>query len=162
MADITPSERYFARGTSICRFLTTIASLSTGPTRAELTAGTNLSGEIAEIDGWNVESGSIETPDLASEFTSSIPGSTSAEDSSITFYQSIDGVDVRALLPRNTNGYIVWMDGGDVEDYLMDVFPVRVASQGKTRTNDDEAATVAINFAITREPVENLAIPATV
>jgi hypothetical protein len=138
MADITASERYFARGTSVCRFLTTIASLSTGPTRAELTAGTNLSGEIAEIDGWNVESGSIETPDLASEFTSSIPGSTSAED------------------------YIVWMDGGDVEDYLMDVFPVRVASQGKTRTNDDEAAKVAINFAITREPVENLAIPATV
>ena len=160
MAPLPASQRYFKRGTSVCKFLTTIADLAAGPTRAELTAGTDLSHEIAEVDGWTVTSESIETPDLGSEFTSSIPGSTSADDSSITFYESIDGEDVRALLPRNTNGYVVWMDGGDVPGYLMDVFPIRVASQGKTRSTDDDAATIVINFSITREPVENLTIPA--
>lgn len=156
---ITETTRYFSRGVTKCYFLTTVADTVVGPTRAELDAGTDLSPEIMEIEGWTVESQSIETPDLATEFTGSIPGSTSADDSSITFYASEDGVDVRTLLPRGTPGFVVWLDGGDVAANLMDLYPVRVASQGKTRTVDDDAATIVINFSITREPTENIAVP---
>lgn len=157
---IQRSSRYFNRGTTKCYFLPTIQDENAGPTRQELDAGKDLSPEIAEIEGWTVSSEMIETPDLATVHTGSIPGSSTSEESSITFYADVTGEDVRTLLPRGTEGYIVWLDGGDVEGSPMDVFPVRVASQSKARTLDDEAATIVVNFAIPREPLENLTVPA--
>lgn len=157
--DISASTRFFNRGTTIVVFCTSISNKS-APTRAEINAGTDLSNEIAEVDGWIVTSNQIETPDLGTTFTSKIPGSTSADDSSLTMYEDIGGADARTLFPRGTNGFIIWMDGGDVAGRKMDVFPVRAASQGKTRTVEDNAATVQIMFAITAEPAENVTIPA--
>lgn len=157
--NITASSRYFNKGTSIVVFAATVA-VKTAPTRSEINAGTDLSNEVSEVDGWVVEAEQIETPNLGETFTGSIPGSTSAEDSSLTLYASEDGSDARTLLPRGTTGYILWMDGGDTAGRKMDVFPVRVSSLGKPRTTDDEAATVAVNFAITSEPAEDVTIPA--
>jgi len=157
---INSSTRYFNRGITKCYFLPTIANYTSGPTRQELDAGTDLSGEIAEIEGWSVEGETIDTPDLATRYTSTIPGSINAEESSLTFYASSEGDDVRTLLPRDTEGYIVWLDGGDVENRKMDVYPVRVVSQSKARSLDDEAATITVTFAITAEPAENLTVPA--
>lgn len=156
---ITASTRYFNRGLTKCYFVPTIASIDS-PTRVELDAGTDLSPEIMSIDGWTVTSETIDTPDLATVFTGSIPGSTSAEDSTITFYADEAGSDVRTLLPRGTSGYIVWMDGGDTSGRLMDVFPIRVSSTGKPRTTDDEAAPVEVQFSVTAEPAEDVTIPA--
>lgn len=157
--DIAASTRFFNRGTTIVVFCTAISNKS-APSRSEINAGTDLSNEVASVDGWVVTSNQIETPDLGTTFTSKIPGSTSADDGKITFYEDIGGADARTLFPRGTNGYILWMDGGDVAGRKMDVFPVRVASQGKTRSVDDNAATVEIMYAITGEPAENVAIPA--
>lgn len=157
---INATSRFFARGVSKCYFLTTVANLSTGPTRSELTAGQDLTNEIADLDGWTVEGEDIETPDLGTEFTSKIPGPTSVDDSSITFYADETGDDVRTLLTRGTAGFIVWLDGGDVAGSPMDTYPVRVKSQGKSRSLDDDAMTIEISFSITREPVENLVVPA--
>ncbi|MFC5187134.1 phage tail tube protein [Actinomadura harenae] len=155
---ITPSKRFSARGVSKCYFVPSIASIS-APTRAELDAGTDLSPQVADIDGWTVQSEQIETPDLGSTFTSKIPGSTSADDSSLTMYTDLGGADVRTLLPRGTDGFIVWLDGGDVAGRKMDVFPIRVASLGKKRTTDDDAETIDVGFSITAEPAENVTIP---
>lgn len=157
--NIAASERYINKGVTRVLWVSTIASIS-GPTRSEINAGTDLANEIQENDGWVIESESVETPDLGRTFTSSIPGSTSAEDSSLTMYADLGGTDARQLMPRGTNGYIVWMDGGDVTGRFMDVFPVRVGSAPKNRTVDDEAATLTFNYNITSEPAEDVAIPA--
>ena len=90
---INATARFFARGVSKCYFLTTVADLATGPTRTELDAGQDLTPEIADLDGWLVEGEDIETPDLGTEFTSKIPGPTSVDDSSITFYADATGDD---------------------------------------------------------------------
>lgn len=158
--NITASTRYFDRGTTKVYFLPTIAATNLTPTRAEMDAGTNLSGEVADINGWVVSSEQIETPELASVFTGSIPGPTSASDSSITFYASSNSVDVRALLPRNTTGYIMWLDGGDVGGNKADVYPVRVRAAGKMRSLGNEAARIEIQFSVTRTPGENVTVPA--
>jgi hypothetical protein len=155
---ISASSRYFNRGTTKVIFATTISSTA-APTRSEINAGTDLSNEVAEIEGWMVQSEPIETPDLGRVFTSKIPGPTSADDSSLTMYTDVGGSDVRTLLPRNTSGYIIWMDGGDTAGRKMDVFPVRVSSQGKSRSTEADAATIEIMFAITAEPSENVTIP---
>lgn len=156
---LSTSTRYFDPEVTKCYFVPTIATKS-APTRTEMDAGTDLSAEIADLSGWMVAGEAIPTPDLGSKFTSSIDGRVQAEDSSLTFYASDDGVDVRAVLPRGTNGFILWMDGGDVPANKMDVFPVRVLSNGKMRNLSNEAAKIQVQFTITSTPAENVAVPA--
>lgn len=156
--DIATSIRYINKGVTRFVFCTTVSDIS-APTRLEINAGTDLSKQIMDLDGWKVESANVETPDLASTFTGSIPGSTSAGDSSLTMYADLGGTDVRSLLPRGTNGFMLIMDGGDVAGRTMDVFPIRVGSQGKSRSVDDDPAVIEITFYITSEPEENAVIP---
>lgn len=158
---INQANRYFDVGVTKVYFIPTIASGTLTPTRAEMTAGTDLSNEVADLDGWTVEGDEIETPDMASEFTGKIPGRTNAEDCSLTFYADKGGDDVRALLPRGTEGYIMWCDGGDVTGNLADVFPIRVRSNSAQRSIDDEAARRQVQFSVTRKPAESVVVPST-
>lgn len=161
MPTLTASVRYFQPEVSKVFFLPTIVATNLTPTRAEITAGTDLTGEIADLSGWQVSADMIPTPDLAAKFVGQVAGRIKADNSSITFYASKSGTDVRATLPRGQAGYIAFMDGGDVATTgKMDVYPVEVASVGKVRSTGDKALTLAINFAITRKPGEDLTIPA--
>lgn len=156
---ITASTRYINVGTTVAYWCAAISNTA-GPTRGELNAGTNLVNENSASSGWSVKTDLVETPTMASRFTSKTPGRIIADDSSLTMYMDLGGVDARALMPVDTNGYIVWMDGGDVAGRKMDVYPVRVASHSKARSTDGkEAATVEVFFAITNTPVENITIP---
>lgn len=158
---ITATTRYIDPGVTKCYYLPTIASTSLVPTRAELNAGTDLSGEINALSGWTVSANQVDTPDLATTFTGKIPGRTMAADSSLTLYATVNGADVRALLPRGTTGYIVWMDGGDVAGNKCDVYPIRVASNSQVRTVEGgEAAKRNIEFSILRQPAESVTVPA--
>lgn len=157
---ITASTRYTSRGTTKFYWCPTISNKA-APSRAELNGGTDLSGQVADSSGWSVSSAQIETPDLATRYTSTIPGVISAEDSSLTFYMSKNGVDARALMPRDATGYIVVLDGGDIAANKMDVFPVTVSSLSKQRSvQGSDADTLMISYAITSEPAENVAVPA--
>lgn len=156
---ISSSTRYINPGVTKIYFVSSISD-KTSPTRAELNAGTDLTGEVSAVAGWIVTGNDVETPDMDSVFTSKIPGRTSADDSSITFYADKTGDDARALLPRGTDGFIVFLDGGDVAGSLMDVYPIRVKSVGKPRsTEGKDPATVEIQFSITSEPAEDVTIP---
>lgn len=157
---INPHVRFKARGVTPCYWVPTIANPA-APTRGELDAGLNLSKQIMAIDGWAVSSEKIETPDLGTEYTGNIPGSTSSDDSSLTFYSDKNGNDIRQVLPRGEDGFIVWLHGGDIPgNHTMDVYPVRVGSRGKPVSLDDEACSIEVGFFITDEPQEDLEIPA--
>lgn len=156
---IAASDRYFHRGTTKVYAVTTIANTA-APTRAELNAGTDLSNEIQAMSGWAVSGNEVETPDLGTTFNSKLPGSTSVEESSITMYADNNGADVRTLLPRGTSTHIVVLFGGDIAANKMDVFKVRVRGLSKPVGLEDEAALIEVQFSITKEPNENLAIPA--
>lgn len=155
---ITKSTRYYTVGVTKVLFVPTIADPAT-PTRTELDAGTDVTSEIAEFEGWSTTSEAIETPDMVSRFVSSIPGQITAEESSISFYASKTGEDARQLLPRDTTGFIIWMDSGDVPTTgTMDVYPVTVASAPKVRSMDS-ATLIRVDFQITSEPSEDVTIP---
>jgi hypothetical protein len=154
---ITASDRYFRQGVSKVYWVPSIATLS-APTRAELNAGTDLSGEISASSGWEVTGNTEDTPALGSVFIAKIPSTTTAGDSSLTFYSDSTSVDVRGLLERGSTGFVVWMDEGDVVGQLMDVFPARVTSAPKQR-DIGATATITVNFAVQREPAENVTIP---
>lgn len=156
---ITPASRFFRPGVTKCYWVVSVANIA-APTRSELNAGSDLSKDILDISGWMVSGQAISTPDLNSRFVGNIPGLTSADESSISFYQGETGVDVRSLMPRDTSGNIIWLDGGDVAGRKMDVFPVRILSLGKTRSMGSEAARLVIQYSVTTEPAENVTIPA--
>ncbi|GII89621.1 hypothetical protein Ssi03_76110 [Sphaerisporangium siamense] len=155
---ITPAKRFIRPGVTKCYWVVSISNIL-APTRTELNLGKDLSEDIADISGWLVSGQKVDTPNLKTTFVGNIPGLTSADESSITYYAGEDGVDVRALMARGTAGNIVWLDGGDVTGRLMDVFPVKVLSVGKQRQIGAEPARLPIQYAITAEPAENVVIP---
>lgn len=155
---ITASKRYYQQGVSKVVWCPTLASVS-GPTRSEINAGIDLSNEISASSGWEVTSNTQATPALGSVFIGNIFATVTAADSSLTFYADSTSVDVRTLLVRGLSGYIIWMGEGDVVNYTMDVFPVTVTSAPKNRTIT-ATAEILTNFSITRQPAENVTIPA--
>lgn len=155
---ISQSTRFFTRGRTKCYFLPSVSNLSS-PTRAEMNSGVDLTPQIADLSGWTVAGNQIDTPDMGTTFDSKITGTTSAEDSSLNLYASVDGVDVQEDLPRGTTGVVMWLDGGDVPGRKADLYPVTVASNSALRSMS-EATQRQVNFAITSEPAEGVTIPA--
>lgn len=162
MTVLAPSDRFFAPEISKVYIALAVAATTFIPTRAEIDAATEVSGEIADLSGWLQTSGSIATPDFGHRFIGSIPGRKSIADSSITFYADRAGVDVRSLLSEGDDVFVIFADGGDVVAYLADCFPARVASVGKVRTTGDSAHQLTITFTITRPAAVDFALPATV
>jgi hypothetical protein len=161
MPALPQATRYANYDTSVVYFVPTIADPGLAATRAEIDAGTDLTGEISDASGWTVSGAEIDAPDLKSEFVNKVPGRTSAENSSFTFYADEAGNDVRDVLPYKTSGFIVIMNGGYVAGQPMDVFPVRVRTAASpTLSVGDDLARISVGFSITREPALNLPIPA--
>jgi len=159
MATLAASTRFNPLGVRKVYLLSTIASSVLAPTRAEITAGTDITGECAAYSGWTLQASSVATPAQGSRFTTSVPGALTVQDSSITFWASKDGTDIRDSLVVDDDRYIVFADGGDVEGYTGETFKVRVMSVGSVRSVDDSAFQVTIQFAVTAEP-KLFAIPA--
>lgn len=156
---ITASTRYTSRGTTKIYWVVTISSYLT-PSRGELNAGTDLSPQIMDLSGWTVSSNQIDAPDMSTRFTSKIPGTIDAADSSLTMYASKNGVDARALMPQDAVGFIVLLFGGDTTGNKMDVWPVTVASVAKQMAPKGDAPdTLVISFSPTNVPAQSVAIP---
>jgi len=141
-------------------WVTTIVTY-TAPTRTEINLGKDISGEISEINGFTVNSDQVPTPDLSGRFVPSVVGRITPEASSINFYSSSTGfTDARSVMPRDTTGFLIFMDGGDISTTgRMDVAPCTVGSVSKNRGLDDPA-TVTISYVITRDIATDVVIPA--
>jgi hypothetical protein len=152
--------RFNRKGVTRIYFVPTIASTSLIPTDAEITAGTDYTGQINAIDGFSLENTPIETPDMASTFVSKIGGDDSAADSSLTFYEDSTLDDIETDLAKGTSGYIVIFSKGKTPGAKgMDVYPVTVVSNSKAYTTDNEAAKITVQFTVTARPVFNQAVP---
>lgn len=152
--------RFNRKGTTKIYYLPTIAATTLIPTTSEITAGTDYTQQISAIDGWSLENQPIETPDMASTFVSKIDGDDSAADSSLTFYEDSTADDVETDLAKGTSGYIVIFSKGKTTGAKgMDVFPIKVASNSKAYTADNEAAKITVQFVITNRPAFNLTAP---
>lgn len=154
---LSTTTRYIPPGVRKIYWVATIATY-TAPSRGELNAGIDLSGEVAEVSGFTVTSDTVDTPDLSGRFVPVIAGRIKADASSLSFYASSNSSDVRTVLPRDTAGYIVFLWEGDVTGQKMDVFPVKVTVSALDGNMEDPEK-VNISFAITKVPANNVAIP---
>jgi hypothetical protein len=156
--NIAASVRYVRFGLTRVVFAPAVSNIL-APTRGEINAGTDLSNEVAEIEGFQVTQNFVETPDLGTFFTGKLPGRTSSDDSSLTMYASSNSTDVRAVLVRGTTGFLLWFDEGDIPGRKYDVYPITVGSLAKDRSLE-EAARLVVSMAVTRTPTENITVPA--
>lgn len=155
---LAKTVRYLPRGTRQYYFLTTAID-PTSPTRTELDAGTDVTGEMVDggITGFSVSPSTVEAPDLGSLKTPKVSGPQSVDDASIAFYTSKTGDDVRTLFTDGDTGLIVIFPEGDHTGGKMDIWPITV----QTDTLDQDTSKVGqtvVSFACD-VPTKGVAIP---
>lgn len=106
-------SRFFRRGKSKVYWVPTLASL-TSPSAAEINAGTNMTAQVADISGFEFSNSPIPTPDLASTFTSTIPGEDTAQEPQLMFYEDDTTNALQATLAKGTVGHVVIFYKGTV------------------------------------------------
>lgn len=154
---IGPSIRYIPAGIERIVFCSTIASKG-APTSAEISAGTELTGEVFQRTGFALTGVASPAPDLGSKITSEIAGRRASSGNALEMYASQNSTDVRSLLPALTVGFIVIFPEGIVTGNKCSVWPVTVITSMPTA--DIEAnSTFTVQFAMTSAPAENIAVP---
>ena len=130
------------------------------PTRAEITAGTVLTG-ITAISGFQITNSPVDTGDLDSRFVSNVPGEDKAGSSSLTFKdkRNTESTSIRAALAKDTNLVIIYMPYGDIPTQRCETWPAT-----STGVNDkidmSAAASYEVGFSIPSPPTQNAVIPA--
>lgn len=171
---LTSSTRFTDQSVTKVYFLPAVTATNLTPTRTEMNNGTDLSGELNDISGWTVDAELIDTQNINTPFRTFMPGVLFAPPSSLTFYTSKTGTDVRSVLTPGTTGYIMFVDGGDVVGHRAEVYPVTIASIGVLRTipsttgsagssssgTQQDASKVKVAFAITGNPSQSVTVPA--
>lgn len=152
-----PTTRFMRKGVTKVYFVPTIASKA-APTVAEITAGENLTPQIAEMTGFTFTNNPISTPDMDNAYVSQVPGEDTSEASSMTFYELKGGTDdIHDALLKGTVGYIVIFYGGiagasPAASDKAEVWPVVVSSNARRYTAGNEAAQYGVGFAVTSPP----------
>ncbi|MGW1801584.1 phage tail tube protein [Streptomyces sp. NPDC001984] len=156
-------QRFMRRGVTKFYFLKAIAAAGNVPVRTELTGtnATDLSGAISDIAGWSLANSPVDTPDLGSTLTTSIPGEDKADASTLTFYEDQAAETIETLLSKGVEGFVVILRKGDVPaSKSMDVFPVRVAGRAPAYSAGSDPAKFTVTFAISGTPTLDAAVPA--
>lgn len=146
---------YFRRGTSRVYLVPTITV--TAPTVAQVTAGTEITDDIADVEGFRFSNSRIDIPKLSSTFTATIAGEDTADDSSLTFYDDDTTNPLRATLAKGTQTHVVFFPAGTAganpaigDD--VDVWPVESASTPREWTMGNDPARWMAEFGITAPP----------
>lgn len=150
--------RFIRPGKSKVYFLPAIANKA-APTTPEIAAGTDLSGSISDPGSTAFNNEPVQTPDLASTFTSQIPGRDTAEAPTITFYDDDASTAIRTLLSKGVTGYLLKMPYGNVTTKRAETYPVTVTGVNDTWSAGNDAATFIVGFAVTGVPVLNAVLP---
>lgn len=159
--------KFFRRGVSKVKFAPTVAAYTdvTGvgagsPTRAEITAGQDLSGVVSEIAGFQLQNSPIPVPDILTTYTGQINGEDTVDASSLTLYDDDTTTVVRTALAKGTNGFILLFPYGDTSTKRCEVWPVRSLGVNDEWTTDNSPARTQVGFAVTRVPNQAGVTPA--
>lgn len=156
---ITATLRYTPPGRRKYFWLNAVSAYPSAPTRGELNGGSDLSGEIAEVSGFELSGDSADAPDLAGGFVAQVAARTTAGDCELVFYASSSAADIRTVLTKGTAGYLVFLPEGDVAGQKCEVWPATVKSMFIDQNMEDPAK-IHVQLSITKLPIQNLTIPA--
>lgn len=155
---LVESNRFVDPGATRVYAVASIAALAS-PSRPELDAGVDLTGEMADIAGFSMQAELYESRAADSDFTTTEVGELRASGApQMAFYADPGGSDIRMLWARGDASNIVFLHGGDVAGNPMDVWPVSIASVSKPFSMEGPAL-VLVQFAVPDAPVTDLEVP---
>jgi hypothetical protein len=112
------------------------------------------------LNNWDTNAATVDVPDVATNFTGTIPGRVSGGEGTIEFYDDDASTAVRTALAEGTVGFIMIAKAGKVTGRRCEVWPVTVASitdsQVDTGTNP---STFTVAFALTAKPSKTAVCP---
>lgn len=149
--------RFFRRGESVIQFLPTWSGAN--PTGGEISAGTNLTGGLSNITGWDFANTPITTPDLSTTFDTQIGGPDTAGSPTIEFYDDDAGNTIRAALAKGTAGFILRAPYGMGTGKRCEKFPVKTTAVNDNYTLGNDAAKFTVGFAVTIAPSLSAVLP---
>lgn len=149
--------RFMRKGTTKVYFLTTLPAPA-APTTAQITAGTALTDQISEINGFTYANSPIDTPDMGNAFVTKISGEDTVENSSIVFYEDKLTNPISTALAKGVNGFILIFPTGiaganPAAGDKSESWPVQIASNARQYQAGNEAARYTVSFANTGAPV---------
>lgn len=153
--------RFFPRGIREVHFLPTVAS-KTAPTVANITAGDDLTDEIADMGGWTFENQPITTPDLGSTFDKTIGGPDQAGNPTLTIYDDDAGpAALLVILTKGTVGFVLLSPyGAPGSGDTVEVWPVKVIGNNRQYDMGANAQVSVVAFGVTGEPAQNAVVAA--
>lgn len=150
--------KFFRRGISKIKWLPAVAG--TSPTRAEITAGTDLSPQVSEINGYQLSNSPIVAPNLAEQFSPQIDGEDTVADSSLVFNDDDALTTIRTAMAKGTAGFLVFFPYGDVPTKRCEVWPCKSTGVNDEWNTGNNAARFAIGTSVTKTPTQNGITPA--
>lgn len=150
--------RFFRRGVTKIYFLPSVANTA-APTSSEVTAGTNLSPQIAAITGFQLSNTPIVTPDLVSTFDSQIAGVDAAANSELDFYSQTSTDAIKTALAKGTVGFLLFAMRGSTAASPAEVWPVTVTFNAEEYVLTNDAAKYKVGFSVTSVPIQNAVMP---
>jgi hypothetical protein len=153
--------KFFRKGVSKIKFLPAVADPA-APTRAEITAGVDVSPQVAAINGFQLSNAPIAVPNLADVFTPQINGEDTVADSSLTFNDDDADTDVREAVAKGTVGRMLLMPYGDVPTKRCETWEVVSTGVNDEWTTDNAPARFMAGFAVLSVPEQEAVIPALV
>jgi hypothetical protein len=156
---LTPALRYLPVGQRKYNWLTAVANTS-APTRAEINAGIDLTGEIAAVNGFEILTPALDVTAFGDLFSVTVPGLPSVTDPcELIFYASSNSTDVRTLLRAGTAGFLLVLPEGDVSGQKCEVWPMTVRSMFIDQAGIDAPAQIHVQFALTSAIAQNVTVP---
>lgn len=155
-------SRYFRRGVTKIYYAPSIVN-NDAPTATELSNGTELSCDLAEISGFAFKNSPIDVADFCSVFVKNIPGEDKADSSSMTFYEDNTSNPIKTTLAKGTEGFVVFFPYGVTGGVpstgdVCEVWPISVASNTRQWKAGNEAAKYMVEFTITDVPDQEASI----
>jgi len=126
----------------------TIANIA-APSRAEIDAGNDLSGQLIEAPGWSVSSATVQSQSFRGAALN-LTGLQTIAESTLVMRLSRTATDARSILLIQSPplaGYIIVFPEGDVSGYKMDVFSVQVLGAPRSDALGDPAV-ATFQFAV--------------
>jgi hypothetical protein len=118
------------------------------PTRAELSAGTDISQNVTAITGFAQNQNFAPRSVFGSAVIGKIAGTIELVDSSMSFEAGANSIDVRALLTTGALGYMVILNEGDIPSQKMNVFKTQVGAVTPQQVLGDTEAQVDVAFGL--------------
>jgi hypothetical protein len=158
---LSTGTSYVAQGVRRIYIVASIANPAS-PTRAELTAGTDVSQNVTAMSGWAPNQNFANRSVIGSAIVGQISGTANFPAQSLSFESGQNSVDVRSLLVWTqppTATFVVILPEGDIAGQKMNVFKVLIGVVAPQNVFGDTEAQIDVAFGVLSANM-GVAIPA--